>query len=170
MKVLVCILLLIVADSVSLAGFEGHKWGNHTQHVIAQESINGRHVSDCYSKRSPESLAVNFDTREAYGLEVLPVMQFTKSGKLFYGYLTAMDDVSDSKLREIASDLDSKYKRIPKPHTASSLNHKVWWETRDSYIFLVWLPSSSFLSINYVTKDYSFDREIFISESFGKYN
>jgi|TARA_R110000744_G_scaffold306356_1_gene414653 hypothetical protein len=169
MRKLICILLLVTTNSVSLAGFEGHKWGEYTRHAIQRESINGNYVSDCYPKQNPESLAVNFGTRKVYGLEVLPVMQFTKSGKLFYGYLSVMDDISNNKFKEITSSLDSKHKRIPKPYTASSLNHKMWWESEDSYIFLIWIPSS-FLSINYVTKDYSFDRGIFISESFGNYN
>lgn len=170
MKYFTISLLLILTQLNLIAGFEGYEWGDYTQSVIKTESNRGNHVSDCYLKRDPSSLAVGFGYREIHGIEVMTVMHFSKSNKLFYGYHTAMKDVSDQKLKEIISSLNSKYKRTPKPYTASSLNHKMWWESTDSYIFLIWIPSSSFLSINYVTKDYSFDRGEFISESFGSYN
>ena len=161
------LLIILITSIASAADFEGHSWGDNSRSLISEEKRMNRSVVNTYTKTVPPyEQVISFEPRTKAGINFSALMHVAKAKGFFYAYLRAEDEISDDDLKRIITALDSQYKRISKPKTAETLNSKMWWESDRSYIYLIWLPSSSFLSINYATKDYNFDTSKFISDTF----
>ena len=154
MRLLFAYLIIFIPALAMHAEIRGHKWGTRTDAVIDSERAKGIHVKDAYKRGEADLLVLQFDINEQGGKKVLPLLEFNKDNKLFFGSLVYIKDRDEDAFIKVATEFDELYKRVALPmhimrHTQMMTGY--CWETKNSFIFIAYKKDTP-LIINYFVK------------------